>query len=86
MCDPPVLPRQRRLPRLVDDGTPQYVYNSIEEFYKKEYFQAIDNIIGVLENRFKQESFLLVRKVKHLLVESANGKEVLIPQKVCTIY
>ena len=86
-CDEPVLPRHRRLPKRIDDGTAaEHRYSSVEEFYRKEYFQAIDNIKGDLENRFMQETFLLVRKIESLLLDSANGKDVSIPEKIRDLY
>ena len=86
ICDPPVLPRQRQIPRRIDDGASHYVFNSVEEFYRKVYFQAIDSITGDLENRFQQEGFSIIRKVEHLLLDSANAKEVVIPDKIHTFY
>jgi len=50
-CDEPVLPRYRWLPRCIDDGTaPEHRCSSVEEFYRKEYFQAIDSIKGDLKS------------------------------------
>lgn len=86
-CDEPVLPRQRWLPRQIDDGAaPEHQYSSVEELYQREYFQAIDSIKVELEDRFMQESFLLVRKIESLLIDSANGKEVSIPKEVSDLY
>ena len=86
-CDEPVLHRYRQLPRRIDDGpTPEHRYSSVEEFYRKEYFQAIDSIKGDLESRFMQKSFLLVRKIESLLIDSANGKDVSIPKEISDLY
>lgn len=86
LCDPPVLPRQRQLPRRIDDGASQHVHVSIEDYYRREYYQAIDTVIGELESRFIQESFLLVRKIETILLDSANGKAVSLPQEICSLY
>lgn len=32
-CDPPVLPRRRRLPARIDDGAPQHVFSTVEDMY-----------------------------------------------------
>ena len=32
-CDPPVLPRQRQIPRRLDDGTAQHSFSSVEKYY-----------------------------------------------------
>ena len=86
-CDEPVLPRYRRLPKQVDDGiAPEHRYSSVEEYYRIEYFQAIDGIKGDLDNHFMQGSFLLVRKIESLLTDSANGKAVSIPEEVSDLY
>jgi len=61
---------------------PEHWYSSVEEFYRKEYFQAIDSIKGDLESRFMQGSFLLVRKIESLLIDSANGRDVSIPEEI----
>ena len=53
VCEQPVLPRTRRSsPRRIDDGAPQHVFASVEEYYKRDYFEAIDIIKGELERRF----------------------------------
>lgn len=86
-CDELVLPRYRRLPRHIDDRTaPEHQYSSVEEFYRKEYFQAIDSIKGDLESRFMQGSFLLVRKIESLLIGSANGRDVSFPEEISDSY
>ena len=42
VCEQPVLQRIRRPPRRIDDGAPQHVFASVEEYYKKEYFEGIE--------------------------------------------
>ena len=39
----------RQLPRRIDDGAAQHTFTSIECFYRKEYFQAIDVVKADLE-------------------------------------
>ena len=52
--------------RRINDGAPQYVFSSVEEYYEKEHFEAIDIINGELERRFFQESFSFVRQIEKL--------------------
>jgi len=80
------LPRIRRPPRRIDDGVPQHVFASVEKYYKREYFEAIDIIIGELERRFLQESFSFVREIEKLLLDSANAKSANLPEKIESIY
>ena len=35
-CEPPVLPRRRRIPRRIDDGAPQHVFATIEDLYRQD--------------------------------------------------
>ena len=86
ICDEPVLPRQRQFPRRIDDGASQHVHASIDAYYRMEYFQAIDTVVGELENRFTQENFLVVRKIEDLLLNSANNKPVPLPEELCSLY
>ena len=85
-CDPPVLPRQRQIPRRLDSGSSQHVFTSVEEYFRKDCYEAIDCITGELERRFCQDNFLLVQKIEGMLLDSANGKDVSIPPKIDQIY
>ena len=85
-CDPPVLPRQRQLPRRIDDGAAQHTFTSIECFYRKEYFQAIDVVKADLEKRFIQKNFLIAQKIEKMLIESANGRVFMIPDEIKELY
>ena len=85
-CDPPVLPRQRQVPRRLDDGAPQHSFSSVEEYYRKEYFEAIDTVKGDLHRRFQQENFLFIRSVEALLIDSANGRNISLSPRFKKLY
>ncbi len=85
-CDPPVLPRQRRIPRRLNDGTSQHQFTTVEDVYRKEYFEVIDAVKGELERRFRQQNFLFAQTVEKLLLDSANGKSVAITEKIQEMY
>ena len=85
-CDPPVLPRRRQIPRRLDDGTPQHSFSSVEEYYRKQYYEAIDNVKGDLHRRFQQDNFSFVRSIETLLTDSANGKSISISPKFKRLY
>ena len=78
----------RRPPRLVDDGAllHVHVFPSVEEYYKREYFEEIDIIKGALERRFAQENFLFARQTEELLLNSANAKPINLPERMKSIY
>ena len=48
----PVLPRYRRLPKRVDDGSQQHKYNDPKAMYRQQYFEAIDKVKGEISSRF----------------------------------
>ena len=73
-CDPPVLARRKRLPKRIDDGSPQHVFTTVEDMYRKEYFEALDCVKGELERRFQQDNFHFVRAIESILILSANGR------------
>ena len=69
----PQLPRYRRIPKRLDDGiegrnaTPQ-------DYFRHQYFQALDLLIAGLDDRFDQSEVLgPVLDLENLLLKSANG-------------
>ena len=85
-CDPPVLPRRRKIPRRIDDGASPHVFTDVEDLYRKEYFQAIDCVKGELQRRFHQDNFLLVRNIETILINSANGNPCSFPETFKTTF
>ena len=41
-CDHPVLPRQQQPPKRLNDGASNHTFQSVEDLYTREYFEAID--------------------------------------------
>ena len=77
ITDEPTLPRQRRLPRRIDDGTPAHVFESPKSYFKKQYFEVFDLVIGQLNHRFHQERGMPVAAVmEKLLLDAAQNVSV----------
>ena len=75
--DEPTLPRQRRLPRRIDDGTPAHVFESPKSYFKKQNFEVFDLVIGQLKHRFHQERGMPVAAVmEKLLLDAAQNVSV----------
>lgn len=51
--DEPVLPRPKKVPRRLDEGSVSYNFNSAEEFYRPQFFQILDQAISSLDSRFQ---------------------------------
>ncbi len=84
-CDPPVLPRQRRIPRRLSDGTSQHQFTTVEDVYKKNILKLLMLLRGK-ERRFRQQNFLFTQTFEKLLLDSANGKSVAITEKIQEMY
>lgn len=74
LTQPPTLPRQRRIPRRIDDGASNHHFATPQEYYRKQYFEVLDLLATELERRFDQNSFKTLQEIERVLVESCNGK------------
>jgi hypothetical protein len=54
----PVLPRRRKAPSQLEigEGSPHH-HSSVEDYYRPQYFEALDLIVGCIKERFDQPSF-----------------------------
>ena len=46
----PVVPRQRRLPKRIDDGTSAHTFSTPKDYFRKQYFEVMDIISSELSN------------------------------------
>ena len=74
LTEEPCLPRQRKVPRRLDDGSSGHVYANPRDRYRQAYFEAIDLTLGEVDRRFKQSDISKVRSIESLLLEYSNGK------------
>lgn len=72
----PVLPRQRRLPKRIDDGASSYIYSSLEELYRHQYYEAIDLLIAQIQRQFDQPTFAILQEMEKVLIGSCNRENV----------
>ena len=72
----PVLPRQRKVPRRIDDGAPSHTFSSPEDYYRKQYYEVMDTLTEEMARRFDQATFLLLQEMERLLIDSCNGIRV----------
>ena len=63
-----------------------HVFSSVEEYYHKHHFEAIDIVKGDLERRFMQNNFLIVQNMEKALLNSANPADFTVPQEVAGLY
>ena len=61
--DVPVLPRYRRIPKTVDDGSENHRFTDLKAYYRQQYFEVVDIVKENASRRFQQRGFLLVRQI-----------------------
>ena len=54
----PVLPRCKRLPKRLDQGTKPHEFEAPRDYFRQQYFEACDLLLGGLDDRFDQKSVL----------------------------
>ena len=87
ICDPPTLPRKRRPPARLDDGSQPQVFTDVQEFYRQQFFEGIDIIVADLKRRFHQKIFCAARSVEQRMVSSmSKEQQVDIPDDIAETY
>lgn len=86
LTQPPTLPRQRQVPRRIDDGSQAHQFTTVEEYFRKQYFEALDLLSGELDRRFQQPSFRFLEEMECLLVKSCNGEHVVPTEEFSSMY
>ena len=86
ITDKPVLPRQKRVPRRIDDGSPGYSFTCPEDYHRSQYFEAIDIILNELDRRFDQRDLAVLREIETLLINSINNNIALPSTELKELY
>ena len=72
----PRLPRKRRAPCRLDDGmAPPEFPTSLEDHFRPIFFEAIDNVIGGLKDRFEQPGYATYSHLEQLLIKACQGDD-----------
>ena len=67
----PTLPRRRKVPRCLDDGSAASFHVTVEEHYRVAYFEALDLSVLCIEDHFNQPGYKTYCKVQTLLLKAA---------------
>ena len=86
LTEEPVLPRQRKLPRRIDDGAPSHHPSTPSDMYRQKYFEALDVVCEEINRRFDQKDLKVVIDIESLLLDSANGITRDIPDSITNTY
>ena len=69
--DAPQLPRQRKVPRRREVGTsiPE-TEKSVEEVYRKTYYEVINFVLHAIHSRFDQKGYRILGRLESLLCDA----------------
>ena len=68
------LPRKRRVPKRLDDGTAPGDHPPTVDHYRSIYFQTLDVVINCIESRFDQLGYRSYSCLESLLLKAASKK------------
>ena len=86
LTQPPTLPRQRQVPKRIDDGAEAHQFTTVEEYFRMQYFEVLDLLSGELNRRFQQPSFKFLEEMECLLIQSCNGEHVIPSEEFSSMY
>lgn len=72
----PALPRYRRHPARIEEGSGPHQYPSTRAYYRHIYFEACDHLLAGLEERFDNQRIASVLKLEQILLKIAYGEAV----------
>ena len=75
----PKLPRNRRQPKTMTDyfgygNGAETMYTCPKDYYRKQYYEAVDAAINCIEDRFDQEDFQMYGLLEQVLLRAAKGE------------
>ena len=73
LTEVPTLPRQRQVPKKLEGGAPSHRFLQPDDYFRQQYFEVLDMLIGELNRRFNQDSFQILEEMERVLIESCNG-------------
>ena len=80
--------RKRRAPQYLEVGS-STGYHSLtaEEHYRRYHYEALDNAVSIIKNRFNQPGYIMYCNLENLLTKAANQKDISTElQKVTDFY
>ena len=73
----PQLPHCRKRPRRYDDGISEGDFHiTPKAYFRQSYYEAIDVVVGCIENRFDQPGYRIYSTLETLLVKACKQEEI----------
>lgn len=68
----PTLPRKRKAPKRFESGDGDgYHSSTVEEHYRRQYFEVLDLAVSSITDRFDQPGYAIYQKLETLLLKAA---------------
>ena len=80
----PTIPRQRKLPKRLDDGANPHVYLTPKDRFRHKYFETLELAVGEIERRFNQEDIGVINSLESFLIDNANDNSTSMPDNLET--
>lgn len=71
----PSLPRYRKPPRRLDEGSEPHQFSTPKEYYRYHYYYCVDLLIGEISERLAQDSLTIPMELEKLLMFAANNED-----------
>ncbi|XP_028403931.1 uncharacterized protein LOC114526518 [Dendronephthya gigantea] len=73
MVEEAVLPRQRKVPRRLQDGDAvEHQHDSVKSLFRARYYEAIDLILAELNRQFDERSYAPLQHIEDVILNAAN--------------
>ena len=86
ITDRPALPRKRKVPLRIDSGSEGHSFSLPEEYFRCQYFEALEVVVNELNRRFDQEDLKVLKEIENLLIESCNKHTVHPSKQLIELY
>ena len=70
----PGLPRYRKAPKRIDNGSKNHQFNIPEDYFRVQYYEVLEFLKADLERRFCQNTFNLISGIETYILAAANGR------------
>ena len=84
--DKPCLPRYKKVPKRIDSGSESVRFETPEQYYKQQYYEAIDTVKMQVQRRFCHKNLDMACQMETILLSAANGETVSVPDDLQTTY
>lgn len=74
----PILPKIRRKPKRIDEGSDPHIYEKPEDYYRIKYFELLHSVQNSLNEHYnKYNAFSKLKNIEELLLSSLNSRSSL---------